>query len=380
MPGIDELYNWLARDVSPAANQLFAAALPRAEPEWADRIGRILVERRHETAWVALAANYLRFNAAIQERIRKQADLARKGLAAALTLTDSAARRSALGLLCEMPDGELAPSAAACLRDPDPFTRDLAAKAVCLLAERALAETPQDARHLVTALTTALRTFERHRQPSVLRACLWYARELGEPLWTALGSGPGRCGHVVEQHLPEWNEPRLAAFLILGMARPAWQRIAEQCLSRWDTHEHALALLAQSDLLSDMAVRRAMPRLKRPRFFVAALGRLAEIAPELRACVPHWICVLGFSEHERLRCLELCAGSQWPELQRAAAHAMTSLSDSVALRGLAEVASKAGAAQQFARWYVLGRRVLAGSGGARRTTTATSSAARSESP
>lgn len=373
MSKVEQLYNWLARDTTAEADHVLGAALEHAEPDYVQRIARLLIGRKRESAWAALFAHYRRLPPPIQTQLAAGSVLARAGIAAALKYPEPQARLDALTALAHLPCAQLCYVIADALRDPHPGVAAAAAAALRYQADRVVdartAETPGpeflaaldgERRQVVLALTEAIRTYDLHRRHEVVEAALWFAQDLGPPLWDALADHRSTCWHVVDQNLPAWNGPRLAGFLLLALAQPAWRKTATSLLDAWEGRDELAALMHCTPMLRNDAIRRAVGQLSRPRWFSANLQHLAQLPVDARANVPYWVCVLGFSEAERLHCLRHWQASSLPEVHRAAVYALAALDTPQAITVLEQVARRACPMQRFAGWYVHGRRLSDG--------------------
>lgn len=356
------LYDWLAREPSAEADEALAAALAGAEPAYVPQLAEVLFARRQEASWKGLICNCDRLTPAQRARLGERPDLLRAGLAEALKETAERARHNALALLQIEPHPRLAYAVADLLRTGSPDLQAQAARTLRRIAEfgltlrgRAAAERAE----MVPALIDALRTFAQHRQTEVLEACVWYAKELGQPLWDALADQHTQAGHVVAKRLKSWNHPRLAAFLLLGLARPAWRRVTLELLNAWHTLDELVAILRNSDLLTNSAVRRALQLLETPRWLTATDPALRKLPAGLRGLLPYWVCHLGMRDDERIRLLSQWQASALPEVHRAAVYALASLNTAEAARVLMRVAARPCPMTQFALWYVAGVRALA---------------------
>ena len=330
-----------------------------------DRIVRILLDRRHESAWVGLVVNYDRIGPDGREKLRARLDMLRAGIATALAGSDPRARENALALLADVPSPRLAYLVADALRDSPPRVVAAAAEtlqrtAVHVLdavdANSGVQVSAQDRAVFVEALGEALRTFQRHGQIEVLETCLWFAKELDAQLWDALTSHSSRCGYVVERHLRDWDSPRLAGFLLLALTRSTWSRVARGLLTSWAGVPELIAVLRNSDLLADPQVCKSLSCIQRPRWYLVADSVLADLPTDVRAVLPYWVCHLGFSDQERIRCLDRWQSSALPEVHRAAVYALAGCDVPAAVRILAGVAGRSCPMQRFARWYVVGQR------------------------
>jgi len=364
------VYRWLACDRSAEVDQILAAALPHAESPYFEQLATLLWQRKNEIAWAGLVAEYRRLAPELRQELRSDARLLKAAVATVLAQTGSEGRLNALHLLVEHPCPQLAYLVADALRDPATEVRAAAAAVLCATAEQVLsypqptglqaasarAAMAEERAALAKALREALRTFEVHQRQDVLEICLWLARDLGDCLWNALCGRRSVAGHIVARHLKSWNHPRLAGFLLLALGRPAWQRAALNVLSTWNSRNETIALLQNSDLLADPAVRHNLHLWKHPRWLALHGAALAELPPEARAQFPLWACYLGLTHEERMRYLMVWQASPWPEVSRAAVYALAALDVPESDAVLADLAARPGPLQHFARWFIVGRR------------------------
>lgn len=352
---MDALYRWLARDTRPEANAVLGAALLNAEPEYAERIGALLLTRRHVSAWAALVAGFQRLTPPLRHNLLLRPEMVRAGIAEAARDPDPRARCGALGVLSEQPWLQLAYLLPAALRDEQPPVRAAAAHALRKLGERALEAPPAERVELIRALRTALRTYDAHGCQEVLEVSVWLTDDLGPTLWDVLCDPRSRCGYIVTQNLGAWRGPRLMSFLLQALARPAWAPASRAQLEQACEPDELAALLRSARLLADPDVARAVQRLHRPTWFIAAVARAESLPPDARTQLPRWACCVGLSEQERVRCLERWMASSLPELHRAAVYALAALDAPESPHLLARVASQSQPAATFARWYVVGK-------------------------
>ena len=370
MSRVQTLYRWLAKRSDLETDQIFAAALEHAEPEYAARIAGILLGRRRESAWSGLVANYDRLPEHVQEHLQEPSELVWAAIASAIKSPSQSARRNALATLEHCPCPQLSYLVADALRDPAMETRAAAVRVLRRQAEWVLdggddadqagsEEVAAGRVKLVRALGEALRRFEGRGDGEVLEVCLWFASDLGAELWAALADSHALCGNVVEQRLRAWDSPRLAGFLLLALGRPDWRRPALALLRSWKTRTAMIALLRNSDLLADPHVRRGLLHLQQPRWFVADVSVIAQLPPDVQAQLPYWTCNLGFSETEQLHYLESWQETGLPELHRSAVYALATMGTRAADKVLAHVASRACPMSKFAKWFLLGKRAAA---------------------
>lgn len=365
---VDRLFRWLADGPTPAADAILGAALVQAEPEYYARLSDLLRQRDTDAAWAGLIGTFERWSAAQRESMREPSAQMRSGLGAALRSSIPTCRVNALAAFGAFPQYSLTYLLADALRDGSARVREVAAETLVAVAAgvsrddsgaptdgEAGAVPIADRREVAAALREALRTFELHHRVEILRACLWLARDLGEPLWAALSSPRSPCGLLVSDRLAGWNEPRLASFLLLALPRLEWRPIVQRQLAGWRAPAEVVALLRQSDLLADAQVRQNLRYVRRPAWFSARAADVLELPPELRAVGPRWACYLGFSEEERLDLLSGWLRVPDEEVQRAAVYALAALGSPAALSVLEQIAAEATIIATFARWYLRGR-------------------------
>ena len=379
MSRVEALYRWLSRERGPDVDRAFVAGLAHAEPPYDAEIVRILLRRPNEIAWGGLVAHYPLLDAATRQQMLGKPELLRAATAAALTAASEDGRAAALELLTDHPCPALSYHVADALRDPAPGVRAAAARVLCRTGERLWSdgegsprgpEAATERGNYIEALRQALRTFDLHQRPDVLEVCLWFAPELGDGLWDTLNAPRSAAGHVVARHLPAWNGPRLAGFLLLALGQPAWQRSAQRLLEGWSSRDEVIALLRRTDLLRDPRVRGHLHLLHRPRWLVMHGAALIDLPRDVRSKAPQWVCHLGFTAEARLRYLMIWQASPMPELHRAAVYALAHLGTPEAARVLAEVAARPGPMSRFARWFLAGAATRGAASASRSTVTA----------
>ncbi len=365
---VETYYNLLAADQSPQADAVLGAGLAHAEPPYLVRIAGLLLARRRDTAWAGLVAHHDRITLDVRQQLDADRPLLRAAVTVALRSETSAARRNTLRWLTEQPDPHLASSIVECLCDRSSDVREQAALALRALAEYLLVDEdsrlprpgcprpgPGDRSRMVAALREALRTFDVHLQLDVIQLCLWFARELGEPLWETLSPRRAQSAYAVTERLESWNHPRLAGFLMLALGRPAWRRAAVELLNRWRDRSELLALLEHTDLLADPAIASALHYLDGQGWLAALRPWLESLPRAAKARVPFWIAELALPDAERIRLLQLWLAAPFPEVRRAAVYALAALGTPAAARILGSLAAQKSPLGYFARWYLAGR-------------------------
>jgi hypothetical protein len=361
MQKVDVLYKWLAGLNSPDADLIVAAALEHAEAEYLPRLAALLLNRRRDTAWAGLLANHERLGPDVRAQLLADEPLRRAALAAALRGHSSRIRASVLTYLGQHPCAAVSYHVADALRDSSQRVRELAAWVLRCTASTILAASGEalepaqaaqlaaDRTALVAALRQTLRTFELHHRTEVLEICLWFTRDLGPSLWESLSLKRAHSAYVVRETLELWNNPRLAAFLLLALDQPAWRTQALSMLRAWRHPAHALAMLAESDLLTQPGVRDNL-RAVDGYAWLSALGPSLNTAPvALQAQVPRWICALGFGEPERFQLLSCCLASPVNEVRTATVTALLQLNTAAARAVLVDAAAQPGPVGEFVR-------------------------------
>ncbi len=382
MPLVDVLYGWLAKDRDPQVDRIFSAALEQAEPPFAARMIKLLFERKSESAWTALVSNQDRLDDDARHQLQREEPLLRAGIAAAARSTSAHARKNALLLLAQSPETQLTYLLGDALRDGDAEVRALAAKVLrgkvqCILDESArqvaagkpITRIWRQNEDLLEVVREGLRTYSLHQRDEVLEVSLWLARELGEALWASLESSSSRTAYAVQEYLEEWNGPRLAAFALLALARKQWRAQGRTMLRSWSGDEYLISLMRNSDLLSDCKIRHGLQAIKQPAWFVVRVARIIDLPPDVRAKLPFWIMHLGYSDSERMNFLRACQASAMPEVHRAAVYTLAELGNIAADHILREASLRPCPMNQFARWYLHGRRLADERGGRSRNRT-----------
>jgi len=364
MPLIDRLYEWFAQGPMPDCDYIFAAALPHAEPVWADRMIRVLLQRGHDASWAALIGQYDRLTPEIRALLHQQSEHLTAGIALALKSPLAETRANALRALEQHPRVGMAYLLPYAIRDSSRTVRELAARTLHRMADSFLEQpTPpaeagggllqvrEDQRQQLTlALDEALQAFDLHSRIEVLEACLWFSRDLGESLWGKLTPHRSHAGTLVAQQVSEWNHPRLAHFLLSGLKQSTWRQTAARLLQGWKTVAEVTALLRQDDLLRDPTIRQYLRSIHSPRWFTEIDDDLAQLEPALRPLAPRWVSRAGYTDSEKLKLLSCWLQSSDPELHSAAVHAVTQIDSPDAQRLLKQVANGSSSLASFAGW------------------------------
>ncbi|MEP0845212.1 MAG: hypothetical protein HRF50_00165 [Phycisphaerae bacterium] len=366
----DRLYEWLAQTPGPDADRIFAAALEHAEPAWADRIIQVLLNRGQDESWVGIVSRYESLSRDVRQKLRADPDRLHASIALTIQSGTSTARANALAALNDSIRARTAYVIPAALRDPLPKTRVLAGRVLRRMAEHVLDQSAppagdeeaqrllvEDRRQLVLALREAIRTLDVHGRTEVLETALWFAADLGRDLWNVLEARRSRASIVVQEHLYEWEHPRLAGFLLLALLRPAWRDAAARMLQGWSTLPAVSAVLSAGKEVDSEALRGALGAVTGPRWF-EPLGELLQTLPEAElSLLPRWVPCLGLSEEQKVALLGRMTRVNAPALHRSAVYALARLRSADAQLVLRQVSESDSPLADFARWCVIGRPV-----------------------
>lgn len=369
MKNVEAIFAYLAAAPAGECDEILGDALAFAEPEYFDRIANILLQRQTEAGWGRLVEYCERLTPEQHLRLLSEPGRLRAGIGRIARSGAPEARLSALSILEQTCDPRMAYVAAGALLDHVARVRDAAARVLRRIAETfagqvdAADEAVDGARaaegdraRFAQALREVLLTFDRHHRVELLEVCLWFAIDLGGDLWEALENRRSRAGKVVAAHLPSWNNPRLAGFVLTAMSRSDWRLAAQQMLRSWP--RLPLSLLRQSQLLDDPDVRRSLLAIRRPEWFAALDADLGSIPAALRGHVPRWLVHFGLSESEKLTQLQRFAGARDPHVQRAALYALAQVDAAQGVDTFQHAAQGDSPAATFARWYLEGRKLL----------------------
>lgn len=369
---IDRLYDWLAVAPAPEADRILTDALAAAEAAFAERIVALLLRRGGDAAWAGLIAHAERLTPAQRQALHSPTEQLSHGAAQALRFPTVDARLNALAVIGEARSPHLAYLLGDALQDSSPRVREAAARVLVetatafLAAPRPTAQEPaerraahREQRKLVArAVRDALASFATHLRVEVVEVALWFVRDLGRPFWDELDQPRSRIAPVVSDHLPRWNRPFMAAFLLLALRERRWRPLALQRLASWRSPQEAAALLDESDLLDQEDIRSHLAAIRNPGWFGRLETGLADLPAELRASVPRWLCCVGYADATRVELLARQLAADDAALRRAAVHALATLDRPEALEHMRGVARGASPLRTFARWFVAGREAL----------------------
>lgn len=191
---------------------------------------------------------------------------------------------------------------------------------------------------------------------------MWFAADLGEPLWQVLDNRRSRAGKIVAEHLEAWGNPQMAGLVLLCLARSEWRNIGHQALRAWRGLPMFIGLLRQTPLALTAEVSRNVALLKRPDWLNAIDAGLTNIPAELRVHLPWWVGQMALSDDDKLNLLSRWARTPCPEVQRAVVYAMASIPSAAALNAMRSLSYGKGSAAAFARWFLAGRNVIPAGG------------------
>lgn len=360
----DRLYSWLSQGPTPDCDRILGAALPSAEPPWSERITRMLLQRGHEASWSALIGQYGQLTPEIRRQLQAVPDRMQAGITLAAKSSSPEIRANVLLALEDRPYARLAYLLPDALRDSTPQVRALAGRVLRKMADEFLAYRPRagdkaydPARHaqrkqLVRALEESLRTFDLHNRLEVLETCLWFARDFGDTLWERLTSRRSRAGVVTSEQLLNWDQPRLAHFLVSALRRRAWREVAGEALRTWKTVPQVSALLRENDLLDDPQIRRHLSSIQSPHWFTQVDDALTELSPDLRPLAPRWACHAGYRDTEKTALLSRWVHAPDARIHRAAVYALAEVDQTGARALLKQIADSDSPLACFARWCV----------------------------
>ncbi|MBU0618105.1 MAG: hypothetical protein KKI02_10345 [Planctomycetes bacterium] len=363
---VDGLYDWLLQGPTPDCDRILGAALPHAEPVWAERMTRVLLQRGYDASWAGLIGQYDRLPPEIQDLLLHPDGHMQAGIALALRSSSREARVNALRALGRQPCVRMAYLLPLAIRDTSGVVRGLAAEALRQMADSFLEQpipgpdAAEDLRRayedqrlqLALAVDEALQAFDLHNRIEVLEASLWLSRDLGPSLWSKLAARRSHAGLVVREQLSVWDDPRLAHFLLSGLKRRAWRRTSTRVLRGWKTIPQVAALLGEDHLLEDPTIRRHLSSIRSPQWFTRTDDGLTQLEPHLRRCAPRWVCYAGYAEPERLALLSRWLGAPDADLHSATVHVLARIDSPDARKLLGRVASGDSQLASFARWCV----------------------------
>ncbi len=386
---VDSLYAWLSEGPTPDCDRILASGLEHAEPAYAERIRRVLLERHNAAAWSVLVGLYGELPAAEIAQLRQDSALLREAIAGACRAPLAHARLNALRAL----EANLSPRMSYLLPDAmldrSTESRVLAGKLLKRMAEQVLdaadssanrcdeqpdevpvsGETPVELttessrpavdatqrRLFVASLWEALRSFDGNHRLEVLEVSLWFARDLGRRLWDRLNSLRSRAGVIIADHIWAWNDRRLAGFLLLALRDPSWRSTALKMLRGWQDLDHATELLRHTSLLSDPQIAHQLGLFRSVPWFVASDRSIRSFPSHLRHHIPRWISVLGYPEAQKLSILVRWAREDDAGVQRGAMYALATLETPEVISEFGRLSESQSPLARFARWYLRGR-------------------------
>ncbi len=360
---VERLYDWLGRDPGAYCDDILSVGLPRAEEPFFSQIAAALAKRSSERSCAALAGCYGRLNPEVKAKLAADPRRLRAGITLALAAPDPQTNIEACAAVRDHPYPQVAFALVDALRKREVDVSRAAGQALRKVAAEFLARpepapgaaAPDDRPHLARAFREALRSFDAHCRKDVLETCLWFARELHEDIWEALDARRSTVSAVVQEELTAWNHPWLAGFLLRALGNTHWRGPTRKLLMSWNTAEHLIEVLRETEALNDDELRRQVGNLKNPPWFDHFPLWIDRIPPRLLMHAPTWLCAVGFSLSTRTNRLCDWLNLNQPVLRRAVVYALATLETVDAVEALARVAKESGPLGTFAQWYLAGR-------------------------
>ncbi|MFN0136831.1 MAG: hypothetical protein ACKVS9_12030 [Phycisphaerae bacterium] len=367
MVEVHKLYKWFTMAKVAGSSRVIGAALEHAEDPWFGHMIEALLERGTDECWAEVIGQYPRLSETQRLRLAADGEKRRAAIAAAAGNPSVTVRRNAFVAIEEELTprmGYLIPDA---LRDPSSEIRAEAAKLLRKLAEMVIAREPgpnesaeererrrEDRREVVQTTMRAFHTLDVHHRVETAEIALWFATDASAEIWQHIDNHRSRTNIVVNEHLHEWNSPRLAAFLISALRRDAWRAKAAEVLSGWNTQGHTVELMRVSYLLDDVETARHLSAV-RGRAWFNHIGKDSLLTDEQRAAIPRWVRHVGMQDGERVALLNHLVGADELPVHRAAVYALADLSTNDARDMVRQIADSASPLAAFARWCTLGR-------------------------
>lgn len=366
---VDEFYAWLIQGPTPDCDEILAAGLTCAEPEFFDQIIATLLQRGYVASWTALVSHYDQLAPDIREKLHANERHLEAGIEGVLRGGSAEARAAAMSALLHRPFAKLAYLLPRALLEPSRKLREAASEVLVRTIDAFLTEQDRRAARegpgayldrrservsLRDAAIEVLRTFDRHHRVELVEPCVWLASEVGDELWELLENRRSKCGRVVLEQLPAWSNTRVAGFLVMALGHDDWRSPAQHVLRTWKTLPQFVALLRHTQLASRPSLARALGGIRCPEWFLSIDTNLSQIPQHLRPSVPWWICRVAMNEPDRLACLTRWARCPDGAVQRAVAYALAALGTPAAMHALRLLVSGNGVPAVFARWCLRG--------------------------
>ncbi|MGE0480659.1 MAG: hypothetical protein AB7Q17_09320 [Phycisphaerae bacterium] len=366
---VDEFYTWLIQGPTPDCDEILAAGLACAEPEFFDQIIATLMQRGYVASWTSLIGHYDQLAPDTREKLHANEQHLEAGIEGVLRGGSAEARAAAMSALLHRPFPRLAYLLPRALLEPSRKLREAASEVLARTVDTFLAEQDRRAARegpgayldrrservsLRDAATEVLRTFDRHHRVELVEPCIWLASEIGDELWELLENRRSKCGRVVLEQLPAWSNTRVAGFLVMALGHDDWRSPAQHVLRTWKTLPQFVALLRHTQLASRPSLARALGGIRSPEWFLSIDTNLSQIPQHLRPAVPWWICRVAMNEPDRLTCLTRWARCPDGAVQRAVAYALAALGTPAAMHALRLLVGGSGVPAVFARWCLRG--------------------------
>ncbi|MCH7814258.1 MAG: hypothetical protein IID40_09585, partial [Planctomycetes bacterium] len=270
------VYRLLREPPNLAVESAILAGLPDLSPVEQEAALDTLVARGRDRRLVELLSAFERWGPELQKRILARGD--HLYAAARLGVADEAqeTRLAVIEFIRRTGDCKLAYLLADGLRHLCPKTRERAARALTELTAAylsryptgtgptaAVGETRTDGDYLARALARAVRTWELHFRPEVLRAAMWMAERIADVFFEEVAEPRSKLARAVGKVLTASDDGRLAGFAVRALLCPTLRSEVARTIEASSHPAFARGLMAESWLLADRSIAKAWRRIHR---------------------------------------------------------------------------------------------------------------------
>lgn len=292
-----------------AADAALAEALPDLDPAPQAEALRIIAQRGHPGTLATIAARFSKYEPAIQSMLLNQIGDLSGGIRVAVGSEEVEARCAAVEFLRRSQDPKLAYLLTGVLRGTCPKTRGLAAQALAELAERSRKRAPDQhppterIDYLAEALSDAIRCWESHLQPAVLRAAMLCAHRTEDAFLSKLAEPRTNIDVAIGSILSRGFDPQLAGFTMRALAMPRIRGHAAKVIEQATDPKFLRAVGESQWLLADPHVRQGVGRVRKLTWTDDAIAILAQVGKQAALGLIRLIAASGINNHRKAEIL-----------------------------------------------------------------------------
>lgn len=335
------VYQSLLKSPDGAVEELLLTSLDDLDTEYALHAIDVIVERQHTPALRALVEQYEQFSAPCQQRVLDRIHHLESGLRECIQSSKAETRLNAIRMIQSGECYVMSYMLGMALHSLSETTRGRAASALLSLttalaermrsaerltgpaaiaprSQKLLSRQDSDRAHLVSALKSAIGSYDSHSRASLADAAMTMSLYLEKELFAQADRPRARFRRAILDRLKNDPQPFAAPLAMQAIAsaslRPSVGRVLADCRD----HKFMTAFVQQSWLLGDHKIRGKCRAIKRLDWLTEDLPRILEMSASQHRQTARLVSATGLADDQKIDFFRAAVSSEQPEKQRVA--------------------------------------------------------------